>query len=248
MKALIVGFVLVVALGWVFTRPACGRSGALACPDPALDAGLGQTLSAAEICPRSGYLCHGRRGSFDIARWPLSKGKLRVRVSLPDFLDKETAEIVREQTIDGILEWEGHPFPLVIDDGPIPLRPFDIEVVWSQGLYNAALGVATNSWRPDGDGLKFKSHGLAVVVPPIAGTGARGGPGSMPMGPLLLTRIKATAMHEMGHALGVMHSDVAGDIMFPNLPAGATSIRASARDFATVAALYALPNGAIVRN
>ena len=54
-------------------------------------------------------------------------------------------------------------------------------------------------------------------------------------------------MHEMGHALGLLHSDSEDDVMFPQLRPGATQVRVSGRDLRTVDALYALPNGATVQ-
>jgi predicted Zn-dependent protease len=67
------------------------------------------------------------------------------------------------------------------------------------------------------------------------------------MGPALLTRVKAVAMHEMGHALGLLHSDSEDDIMFPQYKPGITKARASTRDLRTVDTLYTLPNGAMVQ-
>src|SRR5258708_31932717 len=67
----------------------------------------GLTVSAAEVCRTAGYLC-ADRGSFQIARWQLDKGKLRVRVRLPEFVDAETARELREAAIEGIMEW-GRP-------------------------------------------------------------------------------------------------------------------------------------------
>src|SRR5262245_37082713 len=98
------------ALYWFVARSGCGTSGALACPaDPTIDEGVGVTLATAEICPRSGYLCVEKGGTLQIARWPLKKGKLRVRVPLPsfDFLDADQARQLRDAAVDGIKAWDG---------------------------------------------------------------------------------------------------------------------------------------------
>ena len=229
--------VLLVAVGigvyWFGFRPVCGTSGALACPDPALEQGVGVALGAKEVCRGAGYLCN-RQVPFQVVRWPLDKGKLRVRVQLPDFVKGEAAKRIQAAAIEGILQWDNRPFPLVISTG-ITFR-WDIGVVWSQGLSMDAIGVARPAWEFDGKRVKYSVEGVGVAVPP---------PGSMPPD-AVLARVRDVASHEMGHALGIMwHSDRASDVMFPTLnnSPGAPS----ARDFQTLDALYALPNGAMVQ-
>src|SRR5437868_2558755 len=96
------------AVYWFFLRGGCGTRGAIACPAPALEEGVGVTLDAAEVCRSAGYLCVGRAG-FQVTRWSLDRGKLRVRVSPPDFLSGNTAREVRDAVIEGIKAWDGHP-------------------------------------------------------------------------------------------------------------------------------------------
>lgn len=219
---------------WYAMRSGCGTRGALDCPDPALEQGVGENIQAATVCPYAGYLCVGR-SSFQVLRWPLDKGKLRVRITLPDFLEGDMAEQVREAAIEGIRMWEDKPFPLVIEKGGIPVRGWDINVIWTQGLFNGALGLNRHNWNVSGKRIDFSIDGLTVVVPPEAVLNAA-----------LLAHVKAVATHEMGHALGLGHSDSTSDIMYPTQTKEA-SLRASSRDFRSVKALYELPNGAMVQ-
>lgn len=236
MKVLAFLAALAVAVYWFGFRPVCGTSGALACPaDPALEEGVGVTLSAKEVCRGAGYLCN-RDIPFQVVRWPLDKGKLRVRVGLPEFARGDSAQQIQNAAIDGIMHWDNKPFPLVIDKGRWTVRFWDISVVWTQGLVMAAAGVARPTWEFDGKRVKFGVEGLGVLVPPVESMNPEA----------LLARVTAVASHEMGHALGILnHSDRERDMMFPTLNNAPGT--PSQRDFQTLEALYSLPNGASVQ-
>jgi len=183
-----------------------------------------------------------------------------VQVSLPQFAEPDTARQLRDAAIEGIMAWNGHPFPITVETGKYSLKLSDINIAWSEGN-STSHAVLTGNTK--GKRYLFGVEALAVVVPPIGTPGQLNiTPGSDPaammaqfqksigaheMGPALLDRIKAVAMHEMGHALGLQHSNSPNDIMYPDYHAGKTQVRASERDLATVDALYKLPNGAMVQ-
>lgn len=261
MKTLVFLAAVGFAAYWFVLRGGCGTKGAIACPPAALEEGVGTTLDADEVCRRAGYLCVERGQSFQVMRWQLDQGKLRVRMTLPDFVDEATAQQVRAAAIEGIMEWDRHPFPLVIDAGKYTWHFWDVDVVWTQGLFNESAGLARSRGDINGKRFEYSIDSIAVVVPPIAPDGP---PHIQSADPAIveaqmkamafgmnedaaLAQVKAIAMHEMGHALGLMHSDRESDIMYPRYRAGVTPDRISARDLQTVEALYALPNGATIQ-
>jgi hypothetical protein len=230
----------VTALGfaiWHFgLRDGCGTRGALECPrDATLDEGVGIVLAKEAVCPGAGYFCHELRREFTVARWPLDTGKLRVRVAPPEFADAEWARALRDAAVEGIMGWDRRPFPLALDTGNrTPLRGWDINVNWHEGRGGGHARVSLNV---KGKRLAYAIDGLQVLVPPTLQLDRD----------QVLAIVKATAAHEMGHALGLMHSDAESDIMFPQFRPGITPAGVSARDLRTVEALYALPNGAVVQ-
>src|SRR5687767_14948121 len=234
MKKLVVLIATVgLATYWFGFRPACGKSGAVACPEPALEEGVGVTLSAKDVCSGAGYLCN-RTLPWQVLRWPLDKGKLRVRMTLPDFIKGRDAEQIRDAAIEGILQWDRQPFPIVIEKG-LAFR-WDINVNWTQSLSVDAIGIANPGWQFSGKRVDYSFHGMGIAVPPAE---------SMPRA-ARLAWVRSIAAHEMGHALGVLwHSDRQSDTMYPSINNAPSS--PSARDFRTMEALYALPNEAMVQ-
>jgi len=223
-----------LAVYWFFFRPTCGHSGELACPAKELEEGVGVDLDARDVCKGAGYLCTGRQRPFQVLRWPLDRGKLRIRATLPDFAHGRDAEEIRDAAIEGILQWDGRPFPIVVEK-KVALR-WDVNVNWTQGLNMEAVGVANPAFNVKGKRIDYWFQGMGIMVPPAE---------SMPR-QARLAWVRAIAAHEMGHALGILwHSDRRSDIMFPSINNAPETV--SERDYQTIDALYALPNGAMVQ-
>ena len=107
-------------------------------------------------------------------------------------------------------------------------RPADITVEWMAAPPGNQLGITSTRWVQTGTKatLQVPSFRLALFSP-SSGT------------PLPPRDVELTAAHEMGHALGLPHSDQKGDVMFPTN----TATHLSARDYKAMEALYRLPNG-----
>ncbi len=238
----ILGLLVLAWLGRSAVRsPSCGGEDAVACPEASLVNGLGTTVERREACRDAGYLCAGGAG-FQVRRWPLAKGRLRVRVPPPPLEDREARRRLHAAAVAGILQWDGHPFPLQVDDGRVPVRVWDVELYWvprvgfGPGGSASRAGVTQVTWRETSEGPDFRVGSISTVLYEGVGGGRE-----VPASELLVAHVAA---HEMGHALGILrHSDRATDVMAASV-AGTPPV--SSRDRRTVAALYRLPNGARV--
>ena len=193
-------------------------------------------LASSATCPAAGYLCAqlSESPTFRIHRWATDRPPLRVRVDLPDHEDPARARELRRAAVRGIQAWQGRPFPLSIEDrdGVQSGREADVHVTWAPRLDGTALGATHTRWEQGPEGATFTSVRVVLAtIHPFSG--------QILLGP---DDVELVAAHEMGHALGLPHSDLPQDLMYPTN----TALRPSARDYRTLKALYDLPNGATV--
>jgi len=142
---------------------------------------------------------------------------------MPDLEDRAQALRLQRAASAGVRLWNGQPFAIVVDERGN--REPHIRVEWASSLGGTQLGVANVSWSPR-SGLRVRALELATTNPYDGGD-------------LDPAQLRLTAMHEMGHALGLPHSDQPRDVMYPTNTA--TSL--SARDYRALEALYALDDG-----
>jgi hypothetical protein len=195
-------------------------------------------------------LCHGCTGSgarpetylkwvahevpineFVVIRWQKRQMPLRVYLTAPPDAIFENPEAIHDSVRDGVLDWSdvagpGLPSFVFVDD----IGEADIPIVWAE--------------EPDGGW--YVAHCVSSVdrlqrrfgVSRILITG-RWGEGRIAD----LHDIYNAVLHEMGHGLGLAgHSPDPGDVMYPSV-SGRKGQGLSARDRATLTALYKRPNG-----
>jgi hypothetical protein len=188
------------------------------------------TLSAGEACVDVGYLCAelAQNEVVRLHRWKGFDGVIVVHIPLPDVGDSGAARALQRAAAQGIRAWNGQPFEILADlRGD---RDPHFSVQWKTDLGGSRIGVASTQWSP-AQGLTVVSIELAMRSPYAAGEAADP------------RRVRLTAAHEMGHALGLPHSDSERDVMYPTN----TATSMSAQDYRTIEVLYKLPDGTEIR-
>jgi predicted Zn-dependent protease len=158
--------------------------------------------------------------------------RLRIRIPSPSGLEGSSAREIQEAAARGVRAWHGRPFDLAVDLSDRP-GDHDFVVAWSPRLGGRQLGRTGTHWvRREGTAeLQVREFSLATHNP------------ANPSRPLPPYQVELTAAHEMGHVLGLPHSDDPEDVMYPEN----TATRLTSRDFLTLYALYGLENGAFIR-
>jgi hypothetical protein len=176
-----------------------------------------------------GYLCAGLAvdNSIRLQRWKDFEGTVVVHVPLPDIPDAVIAREMQLAAAAGLRAWTGQPFPILAE--VMGDREPHFSVRWTASLGGALLGAARTLWSPEA--------GLSVVEIEMA-TRDPFDPGAFNQP----QRVRITAAHEMGHALGLGHSDRPGDVMYPTN----TATSMSASDYRSIEVLYANPDGLVV--
>lgn len=183
-------------------------------------------LAAAEACGNVGYLCAELEiaRSIRLRRWKDFSGTLVVHVPRPDFESPEDGIALQQAAAIGLRAWNRQPFEISTDTRGD--RQAHFAVRWVRSLGGSQIGMARTEWSGV-TGLRVISLELATRNPYDP---------SVLMDP---RQIRLTAAHEMGHALGLPHSNAPRDVMYPTN----TATSMSAQDYRTMESLYALPDG-----
>jgi Matrixin len=186
----------------------------------------GPVIAAAEACRNVGYLCAelAHTDRIQLHRWKNLTGPIVVYVPRPDFENPAVATLLQQAATTGLRAWNGQPFEIAIDLRGDRSPQFAVE--WTRALGGNQLGVTRTRWS-EATGLEVVSIELTTRNPFV------------PDQLIDPEQVRLTAAHEMGHALGLPHSDAPRDVMYPTNTA--TSL--TAQDYRTMESLYGMADG-----
>lgn len=213
----------------------------------------------AQSCATAGYLCLAAAERPVVARWPDGTRSLRILLPAPAHEAPSRALRYQQAAARGIMAWHGQPLELLVFERGDP-EQMDIVVEWESQLSDGRIGETHLIAGVDGDATVFEVVRFVLATRPPetaimaareaaaeeAGLDPEAEPPPLPpdvLDQLSLETVETTAVHEMGHALGLPHSDSPADVMYPEH----SGARVSRRDVETVRALYALPAGTRLR-
>lgn len=187
-------------------------------------------LAAADFCVNVGYLCAGLedRNEIQLRRWKHFEGSVVVHVPLPEMENTSDARALQRAAAAGLRAWNNQPFPILVDIRGDRNPHFAVR--WNEGLAGSQIGLARTRWTlADGLSVDWIELRTPYLNRPDLASAAN--------------QVRLTAAHEMGHALGLKHSDSERDVMYPTNRA--TSM--SSQDYRSIEVLYATPDGSVVR-